>query len=65
MHKWSEKENGYLKIGQGAEKILIKPGGTIPADLVTPQLLKRFGESIVEFEVVKEIPAPKSKKANK
>ncbi len=58
-HKWSEKENGGLKIGQGAKKTLVKPGGTIPADLVTPELLKRFEESIVEFEIVKEIPKPK------
>jgi hypothetical protein len=55
-HKWSEKEIGALKLGKDATKTLVPPGGQIPDELITPELLERFEGKIIEYEVVREVP---------
>lgn len=65
-YKWSEKEIGMLQLGNGGEKkTLIAPSEQIPDELLTPQLMERFGDKIIEYEIVREVKKPKPKKGDK
>jgi len=57
-HKWTGK--GRLKFNDKKTPTeYVDSGGEIPVDRVTPELLARFKDQIVEFEKIVEKPKKK------
>jgi hypothetical protein len=62
-YKWIGK--GNLKLGKGATKKFIATNHEIPTDLVTKEILERFGGQIIEFTEIREVKRGRKKEEDK
>lgn len=67
-YRWKDTNQGGLKVQQGKrgkKAIIVGPGGVIPSEYISEELLKRFPDQIEEVEKVIKKPKPIGPKVKK